>query len=352
MGAVDVLETFAEVLAHVDTEGSADDFYGRLCEATCRLARMDRAVIFRYDETRRRVRAVGAHGLDLAMFEGANVSVESAAIARRALEEDRVVEAQADDARAVPAEYSDLVRGSRLVCAPMAAGGQWVGVILCDRGIDGARLSGGERHLLWTLGKVAALATHARLATVNQQQAQRLRDRVDLARDVHDSVVQRLFGVSLALAADVPLDDAARERAGNEVQEALAELRSLLGRPFDVSPAPQVSLAEEAERLGVTFAAPPEVPPGREALAHSVLSEAARNARKHADPTRIEGTTGDLGGAWTMEIRNDGVSGRPKHLPGMGLRLAALEALQVGGLIEFGPAEEGWWHVRLTVPRD
>jgi hypothetical protein len=36
----------------------------------------------------------------------------------------------------------------------------------------------------------------------------------------------------------------------------------------------------------------------------------------------------------------------------MGLRLAALEALQLGGLIEFGPAEAGWWHVRLTVPRD
>jgi signal transduction histidine kinase len=351
MGAVDVLETFAEVLSHVDSEGSADDFYGKLCEATCRMAGMDRAVIFRYDESRRRVRAVGAHGLDLAMFEGANVSVESAPIARLALEEDRVVEAPAGDAQAVPAEYLDLVRGSQLVCSPMAAGGEWVGVILCDRGAGGARLAGGERHLLWTLGKVAALATRARLATFNQQQAQRLRDRVDLARDVHDSVVQRLFGVSLALAADAPLDPEARERAATEVQEALAELRSLLGRPLDdAAPAPAATLAEEARRLGVVFETEPVAPPEREALAQNVLSEAARNARKHADPSRIEGRTDDVDGTWTMEIRNDGVSGRPRHLPGMGLRLAALEALQVGGLIEFGPAEDGWWHVRLTVP--
>ena len=35
------------------------DFYDRLCEAVCRLARMRRAVIFRYDAARRRVRAAG-----------------------------------------------------------------------------------------------------------------------------------------------------------------------------------------------------------------------------------------------------------------------------------------------------
>ena len=34
----------------------------------------------------------------------------------------------------------------------------------------------------------------------------------------------------------------------------------------------------------------------------------------------------------------------------MGLRLAAFEALEFGGLVEFGPAGDGWWRVRLTVP--
>jgi hypothetical protein len=35
---------------------------------------------------------------------------------------------------------------------------------------------------------------------------------------------------------------------------------------------------------------------------------------------------------------------------GMGLRLAAFEALHQGGVLEYGPREEGRWHVRLTVP--
>ena len=36
----------------------------------------------------------------------------------------------------------------------------------------------------------------------------------------------------------------------------------------------------------------------------------------------------------------------------MGLRLAALEALQSGGVIEFGEREPGTWQVRLVVPPD
>ena len=35
---------------------------------------------------------------------------------------------------------------------------------------------------------------------------------------------------------------------------------------------------------------------------------------------------------------------------GMGLRLAATEALQVGGIVEFGEPSPGTWRVRLAVP--
>jgi hypothetical protein len=36
----------------------------------------------------------------------------------------------------------------------------------------------------------------------------------------------------------------------------------------------------------------------------------------------------------------------------MGLRLAALEALQSGGVIEFGERDRDTWQVRLVVPID
>jgi len=45
-------------------------------------------------------------------------------------------------------------------------------------------------------------------------------------------------------------------------------------------------------------------------------------------------------GAFWMEIVNDGVDS-PRRPAGMGLRLAALEALQSNGVVEFGEREPG-----------
>ncbi|MBV8953352.1 MAG: hypothetical protein JO179_04390 [Solirubrobacterales bacterium] len=52
-----------------------------------------------------------------------------------------------------------------------------------------------------------------------------------------------------------------------------------------------------------------------------------------------------------LEITNDGVTSKRRHA-GVGLRLAALEALQSGGIVEFGARDPGTWQVRLVVPHD
>jgi len=50
-----------------------------------------------------------------------------------------------------------------------------------------------------------------------------------------------------------------------------------------------------------------------------------------------------------LEIAKEGVP-RHKRRAGMGLRLAALEAIYSGGVLEFGEREAGTWLVRLVVP--
>src|ERR671923_1215146 len=129
---IDALDMSVERLARVEDDASSDAFSGRLCEATCALTSMDRAVIFRYDEVRRRVRAAGAYGIGLETFADAHVTVESAPVARQSLEEDRVIEVSGDIADEVPEEFRDLLRESNLVCTPLAAAGRWFGVILSD----------------------------------------------------------------------------------------------------------------------------------------------------------------------------------------------------------------------------
>ena len=360
--AIDALETFVELLARVEVDGSADDFYSRLCEATCRLAAMDRAVIFRYDSARRRVGAAGAYGIPLEVFADAQVTVETVPVARESLEQDRVIEVSDDVAAIVPEEFHGLLAESTLVCTPMAAAGRWLGVILSDRGPDRPPLQDAERYALWTLGKTAALAAFARVATNKQAQARQLQERMDLAREVHESVIQRLFGIQLVFSSQAELSREARERIGAELQAALFDLRRALQRPLGRSaPETHTTLLEEVERLrrehrdlGLVLRPGSErvqVPRELESLAQSVLAEAVRNAHKHAAPTRVEVGLERKDGALVIDVVNDGVRGRPKQT-GMGLRLAALEALQVGGIVEFGQREPGTWRVRLAVPVD
>jgi signal transduction histidine kinase len=316
-------------------------------------------VIFRYDDASRRVRAAGAYGIDLAQFKDAYMTVESAPFAATALAEDRVIEVRPPEEHHIAPEFAQLVGARPLVYVPIAAGNRWPGVILAEPNPAAPPLDDERRDLLWTLGKTLALASMARIATFHGERARQLEDRIDLARDIHDRVIQRLFGVSLALSS--PLDDAARQRCADEVQTALGDLRAALQRPLGRAPrATGTTLAAELERLSIEHpdlglrivGEIPPVPEELEPLAQSVLTEAVRNVHKHAVAETTDVRVRLEDGLFIMEITNDGVTGRRRGAgpPGMGLRLAALEAIHVGGVLDFGPRDRRTWQVRLAVP--
>jgi signal transduction histidine kinase len=356
---VEPLEVFVELLAELDTDTSSTEFYDRICEAICRLTTMRRAAIFMADAGRRRVRAVGAHGTSFEQLSALRPTLVDTPIAQRALMLDEVVVVSERIEEAVPAQIAEVLGITTLVCTPLSAAGRAYGVICADRGGGTFELSDGERHLLWTLGKTAALVATARNATRQQERARRLTERIDFAREIHERVVQRLFGVSLALSASTPLGEEERERCRVEMQEALSDLRRALERPLAPVPAETgTTLAAEVERvagalpgrkLSVDWPAGVTVPQELEPLAQSVLAEALRNIAKHAAPSGIDVEVSRDADTFTLMVCNDGVGGGARGA-GMGLRLAAFEALQHGGVVEFGPAGETGWRVRLVVP--
>lgn len=364
---VEPLEVFVELLADLDNDTSSTDFYDRICEAICRLTTMRRAAIFMADSARRRVYVVGAHGTSFRQLMNLQPSptLLSTPIAQRALLEDEVVVVSDGVEDQVPAEYAELFGITTLVCTPLSAAGHAYGVICADRGGGRFELTDGERHLLWTLGKTAALVATARNATRQQERTRRLSERLELAREIHERVMQRLFGVSLALSAERALDSDQRERCRVEMQEALSDLRSALERPLaPVVQTTATTLAAEVARIAEADSAQdgspglplavdwPEdvvVPMDVEPLAQSVFAEALRNIAKHASPTRVHVSVSSGADTFALEVRNDGV-GSGARGAGMGLRLAAFEALQHGGMVEFGTAEPGHWRVRLVVP--
>ena len=282
-------------------------------------------------------------------------------IAQRALRADQVIVVSEGIDEALPSDYArELGDHDARVHADVGFGSRVRG----DLRRPGRRpfeLSDGERHLLWTLGKTAALVATARIATTQQEQSRRLWERLGLAREIHERVLQRLFGVSLALSAEQGLEGGERERCRTELQEAIRDLRAALERPL--APVPRetgVTLVEELERLQSSGVLPlqitgePELATLRlddelDALAQSFLAEALRNIAKHAEPTRIEIALDRGDDTFSLQVLNDGLRPGPRGV-GMGLRLAAFEALGQGGMVEFGEDVDGAWRVRLVVP--
>lgn len=351
------VELFVDVLSRADEDGQ-DRFYSRLAEAVCELGSMRRAVIYRYDELLRRVRVVGGYGVDLVRFDQLDVTSQSSPLVRRALDEDRVIELRCDFERELPQAAGHLT-GAPIICTPMGAAGRRVGVILSDRGPDAPPLGAEQSDLLWSLGKMAALAAVARIATTQRERARQLETRLDLAREVHERVIQRLFGVSLALSADLEFGPDDMRRSAQEIQAAMSDLRAALQRPLSpMRGADRGSLREELDGLArehpnlvmrVDDAGIDGLPEPARDVVKVVVAEAVRNAYKHAVPTEVSVSITLRGDALEAEVHNDGVRDRGRRT-GMGLRLAAFEALQVGGVVEFGQREAGTWQVRLVIP--
>ena len=360
-GHLEALDVISDLLLRVGEGSPPDAFFSSLCEAICSLSAMRRAVLFRYDRARRRVRAVGAYGIELDYFSHLFVTIDSVPVARQALLEDRIGEVVGAEDFDVPQAVKDLLVDVAIICTPMAAAGQHVGVVISEREAHAGEMDDDERHLLWTLGKVIAMASVAREAAAAGEQSRLLRHRIDLTRDIHEGVMQRLFGVSLALSGESSLDLASQRRCAAEVQGALADLGTALTRPLGRSSPPTAATFDEElarlralhPKLSITRVDDRRrtVPPQLEALSQSVLAEAVRNVHKHATATEVAVSVGEEDGAFILDVRNNGADPRRKTgSGGVGLRLATLEALQHDGVLEYGETEPGTWQVRLVVP--
>jgi signal transduction histidine kinase len=343
-----------------ETAGEGDPFSDRICEAICELTALERAVLFMYDAASQLVVPAGSHGVDPEILAHAYGALEETPIAREALERDTVVVAD-KLAGAVPDRYSDIPTISGISCTPVIAAGHLFGVIFADRNGGDLDLDAADRRTMRLLARAAALAATVRQAATQRERDALLLERVGLAREVHESVMQRLFGVSMVLGSGRRLSAEDAERSAAEIEAALSELRDALDRSLDSTPSPPASTTLRAElaRLGRQYKSVPlsvwwdegaEVPDGLEPLAVSVLGEALRNAEKHAEPSEVRIAITSPEGGFALEVRNDGLGrGEPTPGSGLGLKLAAYEALQRGGMLEFGP-EGDEWRIRLLLP--
>jgi signal transduction histidine kinase len=352
------------LLAELDEATESGVFYDRVCQSVVTLTSMKRAVLLLHDETYRSVIPVGASGVSPELMKRIGGTIDETPIAQQALEEDRVVEVNVngvhdDLAEHVPARYAELPESAYLTCTPISAARRWLGVIFADREGEDFPLDDGERETMMTLGRLAALTASVEHSTEQRESERRLAERVELTRDLHENAIQRLFGVALAIGSDEELSKTERRRCQEELRSVVADLRNALTRPLETPAKPAKAclgelldrLVERRPELHVDWADGVAVPADLEPVAQLVLNEALRNVDRHAKPTAIDVRIASDGETFTLSVENDGAGdGRSTRGSGLGLRLAALEALRYEGLVEFGSAGEDRWKVRLVVP--
>ncbi|MGW0807967.1 ATP-binding protein [Nonomuraea sp. NPDC002799] len=211
--------------------------------------------------------------------------------------------------------------------------------------------------------RLGAAVEAARLtARTEARQAERVR----IARELHDSISQDLFSLSLLAAGmrraapghlrtQAESMERTAARAMREMQALLLELRPVALEDAGLLPALEELCHAYQTRLGVRVEAElSEValsPPAEHAVLR-LVQEALGNAIKHADPTRIEVRLSRADGLATVEISDDGPGFDPAGVAtrhGMGLTLMRERVAELGGQWEIHSDGSGTT-VRASLP--
>ena len=248
---------------------------------------------------------------------------------------------------------------------PLGTGKSLAGVLVT------ARQPGSPAYDEHALKLVATFADHAALAlrdAENEWARRELRvlaDRDRIARDMHDQVLQQLYGVGMAMQSTQQRIQAPEVAARitdhmNKLQRIILDIRSAI---YDLSPDPagvaplRTSLHTVITEL--TADAPlsttvrmsgqlDRVPPHVAQHAEAVLREAVSNAVRHSRAAELTVTI-TVGDDLVIDVRDDGV-GIPDTVTRSGLNNMQVRAEQVGGTCTITPADGGGTRVRWTAP--
>ena len=193
----------------------------------------------------------------------------------------------------------------------------------------------------------------AELALGIQERAA-LEERQRLARELHDSVSQALYGISLGAHTALTLFDTDRPKVLEAlnyilslVQAGLTEMRALIFelRPESLEAEGLVTAltkqtaalrARHEIEVELTLCDEPDVPlPTKEAL-YRIAQEAFHNAVKHGRPSRLDVRLAREPDSLRLEISDNGVGFDPTAAyPGhLGLRSMRERAMRVGGTLD------------------
>ena len=250
---------------------------------------------------------------------------------------------------------------------PVRVHGEVYGILYLTNKRAAPEFSEDDEELVLALAMAAGIAIeNARLHGLVRDRAL-TEDRDRIARDLHDSVIQRLFAIGLSLQGTARLVE--RPEAVMRISEAIDKLdetiRQLRKAIFDIELTinkeglhPKVlDLVHELRPvLGllpqVSLSGPVDTVVGDQ-LAEEVLAvlrEALTNVGKHAHASQVVITIA-AGDDLRLVVADDGVGIGDVTAAGLGLKNLRHRAQRLGGNVELGTSREGGtrltWHVPL-----
>jgi signal transduction histidine kinase len=255
---------------------------------------------------------------------------------------------------------------------PIVARGEIIGALyLTDKEGDDAFSEEDQRLIV-------LLAAHAAIAIANARLHERSRElsiveeRNRLARELHDSVTQKLFGVTLTAEAAATMIDrdtteakAQLRRLQELTREAMEELRSLI---FELRPPEaeseglatalrkHVDVLQSVHGDAVALSLEGDAEPRTDAAeVLRIAQEALQNALRHAHARRVDIRLDAIDGHLRVAVADDGVGFDPDE-PGLRSRRLGLTSMEeraraLGGTLSIDSRPGVGTTVVLEVPR-
>ena len=262
--------------------------------------------------------------------------------------------------------------GSALIL-PLKVRREIIGVLNIERDVV-AGFDGMDVGVLQPLANQLAIALeNARLYERGQALAA-LQERQKLARELHDSVSQALYGIGLGAKTAIKLietENADKNSLAPPLDyvlslatTGLAEMRALI---FELRPEslevegliPALTRRVEAVRarheilVETTLEIEPDVPVGVKEVLYRFTQEALHNVVKHASARHAHVRLADENGNVVVEVSDDGRGFEPgDHFPGhLGLQSMRERVEGVGGVFIAESAPGQGATIRATIPR-
>jgi signal transduction histidine kinase len=239
---------------------------------------------------------------------------------------------------------------------PIVTRGEVLGAVYLTEKEDGSMFSSADQKL------IELLAAHAAIAIENARLYQRSRElsiieeRNRLARELHDSVTQRLFGVALAAESASTLLERDPSKAAVELDRvselargAMEELRAVV---FELRPGSleaeglatvlrkhvDVLRRVSGQQIELRVCDVPRLAPGPATQVLRIAQEALGNAMRHSAAKRISVKLGgDEAGRLFLKVTDDGCGFDPAgpEVRGQRLGLTSMEerATELGGAL-------------------